>query len=97
MLEIIALGLSGAATVGGYLKARHFVRGRLRFVDAAQRAVAPWLAGAATAVLAAPVVWLLPVVGTGTALAVGAGVGLGVAHGARDLRRLNGYQLDSGG
>lgn len=97
MLEIIALGASAAVTAGGYLNVRRFVRERLRFVEAAQRTAAPWIAGVGTALLAAPVVWLLPLVGTGTALALGAGVGLGVAHGARDVRRLDGYQLGSGG
>jgi len=32
-------------------------------------------------------VWLLPLVGTGTALLFGLGVGAGVSSGARDIRK----------
>jgi hypothetical protein len=88
MLEILMFAAGGVVTVAGYLKTRQFVRGRLRFVDAVQKPVAPVAAGAVAAVVAAPVVWLLPVLGAGTALVFGAGVGLGVLHGARDVKRL---------
>ena len=37
--------------------------------------------------LAAPLVWILPIVGSGTALLFGVGVGAGVAAGAKDIRR----------
>jgi hypothetical protein len=77
------------------MKVRHFVRGRLRFVDGVQRRGTPYLAGALAAVAAVPLVWLLPVLGGGTALLFGAGVGLGVAHGARDVR-IAGYLSGSG-
>lgn len=87
MFELIGLIATGAATAGGYIQSRGFVRRRLKYVDLVQRAGAPVLAGAAAAVVAAPVVAILPLVGTGTALLFGAGVGAGVAAGARDIRR----------
>ena len=78
----------GVVAVGAYLQSRGWVRRRLRFVDAVQNPVAPIVAGTVAAVIAAPVVWLLPWVGLGTALLFGGGIGLGVLHGARDIRRL---------
>lgn len=87
MLELLAAGATGAATLLGYLKSRQFVRDRLRFVDAAHRPVAPVVAGVGAAVIAAPVVWLLPLVGAPAALIFGVGVGWGAYHGSRDVRR----------
>jgi hypothetical protein len=78
----------GAVAVVSYFQARGWVRRRLRFVDAVQNPLAPIIAGTVAAVIAGPVVWLLPFVGLGTALLFGGGVGLGVLHGARDIRRL---------
>ncbi|MEP6781686.1 MAG: hypothetical protein ABJC26_17435 [Gemmatimonadaceae bacterium] len=66
--------------------ARRFVRDRLRYVDAAQKGIAPILAGILTVVVLTPVVAFLPIVGIGTALAAGLGVGSGVAAGARDIK-----------
>jgi hypothetical protein len=86
MIELLILGAAAGGIGAGYVKVRRFVRERMRFVDAVQRRGAPVVAGAAAALAAAPVVWLLPVVGGGTALLFGAGVGLGVSHGARDVR-----------
>jgi hypothetical protein len=63
------------------------VRQRLRFVEAVKKPVAPVLAGAAAALVAAPVVALLPIVGAGTAVAFGVGIGAGVAGGAGDIKR----------
>lgn len=90
MLELILLVAAGGATLAGYVKSRQFVRQKLRFVNAVQRPVAPVVAGAVAALAAGPIVWLLPLVGAGTAVVFGVGVGLGVAHGARDVRRLPG-------
>jgi len=87
MLELLFAAGTGAATLFGYLKARQYVRERLRFVDAAHKPTAPLVAGAAAALLAAPVVWLLPVVGAPAALIFGIGVGWGVRHGSRDARK----------
>lgn len=88
MFELLMLAVAGVATIAGYAKARQFVRRRLRFVDAVQKPVAPVAAGAVAALVAAPVVWVLPVLGTVSALVFGVGVGLGVFHGARDVKRL---------
>lgn len=96
IIETIALASTLAASVGGHVGARRFVRERLRFVDAAQTRRAPWIAGVAAAAVAAPVVWLLPIIGGGTALLFGLGVGTGVAIGARDIRRGSGYELTAG-
>jgi hypothetical protein len=91
MFEIIGLVATGAVSIWGYVQARRYVRGRLRFVDVVQKPMAPVVAGAAAAVVAAPVVWLLPLVGAGTAILFGAGVGLGTHHGQRDKKRLPGF------
>lgn len=90
MEGILSLLAGGAIALAGYVKSRSFVRDRLRFVDAAQTARAPFIAGTVATLAAAPVVAILPVIGAGTALAFGASVGLGVALGARDVRRLPG-------
>jgi hypothetical protein len=65
----------------GYSQARAFVTGRLRYVDA------PIIAGVGAALIALPLVAILPFVGAGTALSFGLSVGLGVAAGSRDVRR----------
>lgn len=96
LIETIALATTLAATAGGHVASRRFVRERLRFVDAAQKRRAPWIAGIAAGLAAAPVVWLLPVIGGGTAILFGLGVGSGVAIGARDIRRGTGYELPAG-
>jgi hypothetical protein len=87
MLELIAIAIAGVAGIGGYLKARQFVRDRLRFVDAARHRAAPIVSGSVAALVAAPIVWLLPVVGAGTAVMLGIGIGVGVHKGARDIAR----------
>jgi len=89
IIELLALAATVSAAGIGYFQSRRFVRGRLRFVDAAQTPVAPWVAGVAASALALPVAFILPVVGLGTALIFGASVGVGVAQGKRDVRRLN--------
>jgi hypothetical protein len=87
VLGLITLVLAGAAAVMGFSLSRNFVRRRLAYVDSAQSAAAPVLAGVGAVVLAAPVTWVLPLVGTGTALLFGASVAIGVAAGAKDVRR----------
>jgi len=87
MFGLLALAASIALAAIGYTQARAFVRGRLRYVDAAQAGLAPILAGLGAAVLASPVVALLPIIGAGTAVAFGVSVGVGVANGQRDIRR----------
>ena len=65
---------------------RRFVRTRLRYVDAVQKSLAPWLAGGAALLVGTAAAGLLPVVGIGTALTAAVAVGSGVAAGARDIR-----------
>lgn len=86
MLDLITLGVAGAATVVGHIKSRSFVRKRLRYTSVVEKTGIGVAAGVAAAVVAAPIVAVLPLVGTGTALLFGAGVGTGVAMGAKDAR-----------
>ena len=79
---ILGLVVAAAALGGGFVAARNFVRGRLRFVDAVRRPAAPLVAGLAATAVALPVA-LLPVVTVGTAVAFGVGVAGGVASGRR--------------
>lgn len=85
MFELVALVASGGAAAVGYLKSRDFVSHRLRFVEAIRNPAVPWVAGAAATVAAAPVVWLLPVIGGGSALLFGAAVGVGTRAGVRRI------------
>ncbi|MFP5356520.1 MAG: hypothetical protein ACLGIK_15485 [Gemmatimonadota bacterium] len=87
MLGLLGLAATIAAVVIGYTQARAFVRERLRYVDIAQSAIAPLIAGFGAAIIASPIVALLPLVGGGTALAFGVSVGMGVVNGQRDVRR----------
>jgi hypothetical protein len=84
MLELIA---AAAAAGVGYVRSRSFVARRMRFVDAVQRPAAPLIAGAAAMALAVPVVWVLPIIGGGTALIFGIAVAAGTRAGARNIRR----------
>jgi hypothetical protein len=77
-LTVLSIVLHGSA--------RKFVRSRLRYVDAIQKAIAPWLAGGAAFLAGAIIVPFLPLVGIGTALTAGLAIGTGVAAGARDIR-----------
>jgi len=87
MIGLLGLAATVAAIILGYANARRFVRTRLRYVDAIQRKLAPWAAGAAAAVVVTPLAWLLPAVGIGSVVLFGVAIGTGVAHGARDVRR----------
>ena len=93
MVFIIATLIALIAGFVGYAQARRFVSSRLRYVDAAQNRFLPFIAGIGAALLALPVVFLLPIVGTGTAAVLGLGVGAGVAVGAKDVR-LARYKID---
>jgi hypothetical protein len=86
--ELIGLGAAVVAFGGGFSWTRNFVRTKLRFVDAAHSRPAPWIVGIGAAVLAAPVVALLPIVGAGTAIALGIGAGLGVKSAQNDRHLL---------
>jgi hypothetical protein len=95
MLIMITFLIALALAVFGHRIARHFVRDRLRFVDAAQRASAPWLAGGGALLIGAIVSWLVPGLGVVTALAFALAIGTGVAAGARDVRQGR-HLLDDG-
>jgi len=84
MLGLIATGVAGVAAVAGHIKSRRFVGKRLRYTKLVDRPALGLAAGIGAALVAAPIVALLPIVGAGTAIAVGAGVGTGVALGVRD-------------
>jgi hypothetical protein len=90
MFELISLGVGAAAAavsaVVGYTQTRGFVRRKLAFVDAVQKTPVPFLAGIGAAVVAMPVVALIPFVGGGTVLAFGVAVGAGVSSGVKDIR-----------
>jgi hypothetical protein len=92
VFTIISMAIALAVAAFGYLQARSFVQSKLRFVDVVQHFAAPLLAGVAAMLIAAPVVWLLPLIGKGTAILFGLGVGAGVSSGARNIRK----QIGSG-
>jgi hypothetical protein len=85
--SLATLAVAGGTSLIGYWQARQFTHNKLRYVDAVHKMTAPVIAGVAAAAIAAPVVWLLPLVGTGTALLFGGSVAMGVAAGARDIRK----------
>lgn len=87
MFQFLGFAATVAVTVFGYLAARRFVESKLRYVDGIHTLKAPIVAGVVAAIIAAPVVWLLPLVGGGTALLFGAGVAIGVANGSREVRK----------
>ena len=91
MIVILSFLVSTVLAVVGYNLARSFVFNRLRYVDAVHSKLAPIVAGVGAALLALPIVAILPWVGTGTALSFGLSVGFGVVAGSRDVRhRLSG-------
>ena len=88
MFELIGMAAAAGAGIAGYVTSKDFAQRKLRFVDAAHRPGAPIIAGVIAAVVAAPVVWILPIVGGGTALLLGAGVALGVKSAQRNRHLL---------
>jgi hypothetical protein len=86
MFEVLGLALSAGATFLGYTQTRSFVRNRLRFVDAVQRAGVPIVAGVAAFAVALPATGLIPLIGGGTAILFAGAVGMGVSHGRGDIR-----------
>jgi len=85
--SLAGLAITLGATMVGYWQARQFTQNKLRYVDAVHRSGIAILAGLGAALVAAPVVWLLPLVGGGTAILFGTGVALGVSSGAREIRK----------
>jgi hypothetical protein len=89
IFSFISFVIALAAVVIGYSGARRFVRDRLRYVDGAQKGTAPIIAGIGAFLIAWLVTGLLPLVGTGTAIAFAVSVATGVASGARDIKSGN--------
>lgn len=87
-LELIPIGIAGAGAVYGHIKSRKFVRRRLRYTSWVEKPYLGILSGVAAAVVAAPVVGIIPFLGLGASTAVifGAGVGTGVSMGAKEAR-----------
>lgn len=85
---LISFGIAVAVATVGYRSSRTFVSERLRYVDAVNHPLAPWVAGVGAAVVASPVAAVLPLVTAGTALTFGLSVGLGVAAGRAGTHRL---------
>jgi hypothetical protein len=92
MFEMFAglIGLTAATGAAGfgYLRSKSFVAHRLRYVEAVQSPVAPLIAGAAATAVAAPVVWVLPIIGAGTAIVFGIATAVGTRAGVKSIRRL---------
>jgi hypothetical protein len=87
VFALLAFALTTAAVIIGFTQAKDFVSRKLRYVDAARSPLAPIVAGVGAALVAAPIVWLLPIVGAGSAIAFGLSVALGVAAGNKEIRR----------
>ncbi len=87
MLTLLAFAASALVAYLGYTQSRRFVSSRLRYVDFINNPIIPILAGGAAAVVALPIVGLLPLVSVGTALTFGLSVGMGVAAGRSEIRR----------
>lgn len=86
MFGLIAAGIAGVTGVYGHITSRKFVGKRLRYTNLVEKPMLGVWAGVATAVVAAPIVAVLPIVGAGTAIAAGLGVGTGVALGVHDSK-----------
>jgi hypothetical protein len=92
MIFLLSFLVSTVLAIVGFAQARAFVTRRLRYVDAVHTKLAPIVAGVGAALLALPLVAIIPFLGVGTALSFGISVGAGVLAGSRDVRgRLSGY------
>jgi hypothetical protein len=94
MLGFLSIVITLGAAWFGYGIARRFVRERLRYVEGALTSGAAIVAAVGATLITWPLVTILPLVGTGTALAFGLAVGLGTRAGATDVKR--GYQITNG-
>jgi hypothetical protein len=92
-LELIPIGIAGAAGIFGHMKSRKFVRRRLRYTSWVEKPYLGVVAGVAAAVVASPLT-ILPLLTTSTALLFGAGVGTGVSMGAREAREGSSFDDD---
>ena len=84
---LLGLLISLAVAAVGYSKSRSFVNERLRYVDAVNHPLAPFMAGIGAFLVGALVAAFLPIVGVGTALTFGLAVGMGVSAGRGDVPR----------
>ena len=84
---LVSIAIASVLFVVLHGSTRRFVRTRLRYVDAVQKSLAPWVAGGAVFLVGSAAAGLLPLVGVGTALSAAFAVGAGVAAGARDIRQ----------
>lgn len=92
MIFLLSFLASTVLAIVGFAQARAFVTRRLRYVDAVHTKLAPIVAGVGAALIALPLVAIIPFLGLGTALSFGISVGAGVLAGSRDVRgRLSGY------
>jgi len=96
IFSTIAFLIASASAVAGYTIAKRFVRDRLRFVDGAHKATTPVIAGIGAYLLAMVAVWILPIVGIGTAIAFALSVAFGTAAGSREVKSGNLPYLGSG-
>lgn len=86
IMALLSFAVATVVAIVLHGSTRKFVRNRLRYVDAVQKGIAPWLAGGAAFFVGSLIVPVLPLVGIGTALTAGLAVGSGVAAGARDIK-----------
>jgi hypothetical protein len=86
-MELLVTLIVVVASVAAYFQSRAYVRRRLQFIDSVHSPFAPFIAGGIALALAAPVAWLLPGVGAGSALLFAGAVGFGVSRGSRDVRK----------
>jgi hypothetical protein len=93
-LELIPIGIAGAAGIFGHVKSRKFVRRRLRYTSWVEKPYLGLIAGIAAAVAVSPIVGPLPLVGASTAMIFGAGVGTGVSMGAKEAREGSSFDDD---
>lgn len=87
MLFILSFVIATIVAIVLHGTTRRFVRNRLRYVDAVQKAIAPFAAGGAAFLAGLVIVPFVPFVGVGVAITAALAVGSGVAAGARDIRQ----------
>jgi hypothetical protein len=87
VIELLATVGAVVVSAFAFIQSRLYVRRRLQFVDAVHSPAAPFIAGGLALAIATPIVWIVPFIGTGSALLFGVAVGLGVARGAGDVRK----------
>lgn len=87
VFSLIGFLVTAAAALFAFGLARQYVRNRLRYVDAVRHPLAPWITALIVTIVLIPVVLILPLVGTGSALLVGGAAGLGTSSGVKALKR----------